>query len=107
MKKNVLFIGVTRLDFKNSFPVHLQKQFSPMSEKVNIWIICRGVPFCKKIWGVIFFLFSSRIIYFLLVFPLAFYICLFKKIDVIVAQSPLVEGTIGSLLKFIFKKSRE
>ena len=104
MKKRVLFIGITRLDFEKNCPVHLKKQFIPMSEKVSIWVMGRGTPFYKEIWGVNFYLFPNRLLYLLLAFPLAFYLCLTKKIDVVVAQSPLVEGLIGSLLKIILRK---
>ncbi|XOB42184.1 MAG: glycosyltransferase family 4 protein [Candidatus Nealsonbacteria bacterium] len=101
--KKVLFLGVTNYDFKESFPSHLKAKFLGLSKDIEPYILARGRPFHKKIWNSKFYLLPYSI-FWLFAFFIAFYICLNKKIDVIIAQSPLMEGLTGSILKKIFKK---
>jgi len=101
--KKVLFIGVTNYNFKEFSPLHLKAKFSGLSENIKPYILARGRPFHKKIWNSEFYLLPYSI-FWLFAFFIAFYICLNKKIDVIIAQSPLMEGLTGSILKKIFKK---
>ena len=103
--KKVLFIGITKLNLQNSTEHrHLAKEFAYLSKYLKIFLIARGKPLHKKMWGVSFYLFPKRFLYFLFAFPLAAYICFSKKIDVIVCQSPLTEGLLGTVLKKIFRK---
>ncbi|MCP6718278.1 MAG: glycosyltransferase family 4 protein [Patescibacteria group bacterium] len=101
--KKVLFLGVTNYDFKESSPLHLKAKFLGLSRDIEPYILARGRPFHKKIWNSEFYLLPYSI-FWLFAFFIAFYICLNKKIDVIIAQSPLIEGLTGSILKNIFKK---
>ena len=102
--KRVLFIGITNYDFKEKLPSHLEKKFLGLSREINPYILARGRPFHKKIWNSQFYLFKTRFFYWLFAFFAGFYLCLFKKIDTIVAQSPLTEGCLGVFLKKIFRK---
>jgi glycosyltransferase involved in cell wall biosynthesis len=101
--KKVLFIGVTNYDFKEHSSLHLKEKFLGLGENIKPYILARGRPFHKKIWNSEFYLLPYSI-FWLFAFFIAFYICLNKKIDVIIAQSPLMEGLTGSILKKIFKK---
>ena len=102
--KRVLFIGTTNYDFQKSFPSHLEEKFLGLSRGIKPYVLARGRPFRKKIWQTEFYLLRSRMFYWPFAFLIGFYLCLFKKIDLIVAQSPLIEGFWGVLLKKIFKK---
>jgi len=102
-KKKILFLGVTQYDFENFFSSHLQKKFEPLSESFEIFVLAKGRPFHKKIWGVDFYLFSPSLLFWIKCFFFGIFLCQIKKIDIIVAQSPLMEGVVGSILKKIFK----
>ena len=102
MKKRVLFIGVTKYNLEKD--VHLRKKFGGLSQGIKAYILAKGRPFHKKIWGAEFYLLPKNIFFWLLAPFLAFWLCLAKKIDVIIAQSPLMEGLTGTLLKRILKK---
>ncbi len=96
--KNVLFTGVTVYDFIAAPPDHLQKKLTALGSQIRAYLLSRGRPFHKRIWGVDYYLLPS-LFFWPLAFCLAFWICKKKKIDTIIAQSPLVEGFLGVLLK--------
>ncbi len=103
--KKVLFISVTRFNFREKeFSRHLQKKFAGLGNGIKIYIAAKGRPFHYKEWGVDFYLLRPGFFFWLKNFFVAFYLCSAKKIDVLVAQSPLLEGFAGVLLKTIFKK---
>ena len=102
--KKVLFIGVTKFDFEKSPPLHLQKKFLGLSKGTKPYLLGRGRPFHKKIWGADVYLLPQGIFFWPLAFFLTVYLCLVKRIDVIISQSPLLEGFLGSILKILFKK---
>jgi len=103
--KKVLFIGIANLDFEKKEQVsHLRKKFEGLSRGMNPFVLAKGSPFYKKIWGTEFYLLSPGFLFWPLAFFLAFYLCLIKKIDIIVAQSPLIEGFVGVILKTFFQK---
>ncbi len=103
--KRVLFIGVTNYNFKKEETIfHLEKKFEGLSQGIKPHILARGRPFHKKIWGTDFYLLKSRVLFWPLAFFVAFYLCLTKKIDTIIAQSPLIEGFTATILKKLFKK---
>ena len=101
--KKVLFIGVTNYDFKESLPLHLKEKFLELSRDISPYILSKGKPFHKKIWNSEFYLLPYSV-FWLFAFFIAFYLCISKKIDTIIAQSPLIEGVTGAILKKIFKK---
>jgi len=102
--KKVLFFGVTNYDFKNPKSLaHLESKFLGLSKGIEVFTLAKGKPFHKRIWNSEFYLLPYNI-FWLFAFFIAFYICLNKKIDVIIAQSPLMEGLTGSIFKKIFKK---
>jgi len=101
--KKVLFIGVTKFDFRKAPPVHLQKKYLGLSKEIEPHVLGKGKLSCQKGWGASFYLLPPRF-YWPLAFCLGFYLCLAKKIDVIVAQSPLIEGLVGAIFKNIFRK---
>jgi glycosyltransferase involved in cell wall biosynthesis len=101
--KNVLFIGVTHYDFKKAVPLHLEKKFSELNRGIKPYILSKGRPFGKKIWQTEFYLLPPNF-YWPLAFLIAPWICFFKKIDVVIAQSPLIEGFLGSFLKLVLRK---
>ncbi len=100
MFKKVLFISNTHYDFKQEASVlHLKDKFEGLSKGADIFVLARGRPQSKKIWGCHFYLLPNKSFFWLLALRMAFGICLVKKIDIIVAQSPLLEGLIGRILK--------
>lgn len=101
--KNVLFLGVTKYDFKKAAPVHLEKKFLSLSQGVKPFVLSKGRPFHQKIWQTDFYLLPHSF-FWPLAFFLAPWICSVKKIDTVVAQSPLIEGFLGSILKLILRK---
>jgi glycosyltransferase involved in cell wall biosynthesis len=102
-KKNVLIIGVTecRLDDPSSNTV---KKFQSLSAHMNIFVLGRGKPFRKDKFGAHFYLIRSRLSFFPLAILVGAFLCLNKKIDTIVCQSPLTEGAAGVLLKYFFRR---
>lgn len=102
-KKNVLFIGVTHYNLRQDNP-HLAKKFEGLSREFNVFSIARGEPFQKRLWNCDFYLIKHRPIFLLGIFFLAAYLCVFKKIDTIVCQTPLTEGVVGVALKKLFRK---
>jgi glycosyltransferase involved in cell wall biosynthesis len=102
--KKALFLGVTPLDFKEKEKFfHLKKKFEGLSSGIEPYVLTKGRPFYKKTWGTRFYLLPSAVFWILAPF-VAFYLFLFKKIDVILAQSPLLEGFLGVFLKMFFGK---
>jgi len=103
--KKVLFISVTNLNLKEKETVfHLKRKFEGLSKRMKIYILTKGVPFHINIWRTDFYLLKPGIFFWPLAFFIAFYLCLTKKIDTIIVQSPLIEGFVGSILKIFFKK---
>ena len=102
--KRVLFIGVTNYNLeKPEAQLHLKKKFEGLSKGIEVFVLAKGKPFHRKIWDAEFYLLPQRF-FSLLAFPLASHLCLVKKIDTILCQSPLIEGFIGSILKKVFGK---
>lgn len=101
--KNVLFIGITQYNLHEDNP-HLAKKFEGLSGGFNVFSIARGVPFHKYTWNSDFYLARYRFVFLPVALLLGCYICATKKVDTIVCQSPLTEGLIGVVLKFIFRK---
>lgn len=103
--KEVLFIGVSRYNFKDKESIAcLQVKFEGLSQGIKPYVVARGRPFYKRAWGADFYLLRFRFFFWLSAFLISFYLCLTKKIDVIVAQSPLMEGFVGAILKKVLRK---
>ncbi len=102
--KKVLFISVTNLNLKSNVPLRLKKKFEGLSKGIKPYVLAKGRPLHKEKWGADFFLLPPNFLFWPCAFFLAFYLCLTKKIDAIVCQSPLVEGFTGSILKKLLKK---
>ena len=103
--KKVLFIGSTNYNFtREETNFHLKKKFEGLSQGIKPYILAKGKPFQKKIWGAEFYLLKPGFLFWLSVFFVAPYLCSKKKIDTIVCQSPLIEGFIGSVLKKVLRK---
>ena len=100
--KKVLFIGVTKYNLEKD--AHLRKKFEGLSQGIKSYVLARGWAFGRKLWGAEFYLLPPTILFWLMAFKLAFWLCLIKKIDVIVAQGPLMEGLVGTIIKKILKK---
>lgn len=99
--KRVLFIGVTKYDLVRD--THLEQKFQGLSQEIKPYVLAKGKPFHKKIWNTDFYLLPS-FLFWLSAFRLAIWLCLFKKIDTIISQSPLIEGLVGTILKKLFRK---
>jgi glycosyltransferase involved in cell wall biosynthesis len=96
--KNVLFIGVTKYDLDKD--VHLGKKFEGLAQGIRPYVLAKGkMTFGRKIFGAEFYLLPRNIFFWPIAFLLAFCLCLTKKIDTIVAQSPLMEGLVGVILR--------
>ncbi len=103
--KKVLFIGGTVINFKNREQVsHLEKKYGGLNQGIKTFVLGRGNPFYKKVWGTEFHLLPSGFLFWPLALFSAFYLCLTKKIDVVAVQSPLVEGLVGTILKKVLGK---
>lgn len=106
--KKVLFIGVTKYDLEKN--VHLRKKFEGLAQGsarmgIEPYVLAKGkTTLGKKIFGAEFYLLPRNMFFWPLAFVLAFWLCLTKKIDVIIAQSPLVEGLTGTILKKTLRK---
>ena len=101
--KKVLFIGVTKYDLEKD--IHLREKFEGLAQGIKPYVLARGkMTIGKKIWGAEFYLLPRNIFFWPTAFILAFCLCLTKKIDIIVAQSPLIEGLVGAILKGVFGK---
>ena len=99
-RKRVLFIGATFYNFKAPEKVlHLKEKFEGLFKELDVFVLARGRPFHKKIWGCGFWLYPCRFLFLVDALGAGFLMCLFKKIDVLVAQSPLTEGFYAALLK--------
>src|SRR3989344_4448313 len=100
-RKNVLFLSVTKYDLAKD--VHLRKKFEGLSQGIRPYVLARGRTFGKKVFGAEFYLLPRNIFFWPTAFVLAFWLCLAKKIDTIVAQGPLIEGLAGTIFKKIFR----
>jgi len=99
--KRVLFIGVTKYNLEKD--VHLRKKFEGLAQGMKPYVLAKGkMTIGKNLYGTEFYLLPPNIFFWPIALKLAFWLCLFKKIDVIVAQSPLMEGFTGTILKKIF-----
>ena len=99
--KNVLFIGVTKYNLEKD--LHLKEKFEGLARGVKPHVLARGSLFHKEVWGTSFYLLPRP--FFLVIAPeLAFWLCLAKKIDIVVVQGPLLEGLLGMALKKILRK---
>ena len=101
--KRVLFIGITEYDLSKE-NLHLGKKFEGLSEEFNVFVIARGRPFYKKIWGSSFYLIANRAVFPPAALLIGCYLCFRKKIDTIICQGPLTEGFIGTILKVLWRK---
>lgn len=104
--KKVLFLGLLSLDLKGELEnfSHLKIKYEGLSKKIVPFIVGRGKPFHTRAWNTELYLVPEGFFVWPAAFIVAFYLCLTKKIDVIVAQSPLVEGFVATILKKIFRK---
>jgi len=99
--KKVLFIGVTNYNLAKD--VHLKEKFEGLARSIKSYVLARGKPFRKKVWGTEFYL-LPRPLFWVVAPKFALLLCLIKKIDTIVVQGPLLEGLLGTALKTILKK---
>jgi glycosyltransferase involved in cell wall biosynthesis len=100
--KKVLFIGTTYYNLSDNS--HLKKKFEGLSKGMKIFVLARGRLSHQKKWESDFYLLPKNFLFYTITLLLGFYLCLFKKIDVIVCQSPLAQGFIGTILKKILRK---
>lgn len=99
--KKVLFIGVTKFNLEKN--LHLEKKFNGLSKGIRPYVFGKGGTFHQKKWGTEFYLLPPSFFWLLAPF-VAFWLCWIKKIDVIISQSPLLEGLLGLFLKIMLKK---
>ncbi|MDO8265052.1 MAG: glycosyltransferase family 4 protein [Candidatus Parcubacteria bacterium] len=102
--KKVLFIGVTGRSLAKNGDFHLAGKYKGLTSGMEVFDLAKGGPAHIKKWGADFYLLPSGILFWPICFMAAFWICLTKKIDVIVSQSPLIDGFLGVILKKILKK---
>lgn len=99
--KNVLFVGVTKYDLDKD--IHLKKKFEGLASGIKPYVLARGkMTLGKKAFGAEFYLLPKTFFSWPMAFVLALWLCPIKKIDAIVAQGPLIEGLVGTILKKIF-----
>jgi len=101
--KKVLFVGVTNYNFHKDPPLHLKRKFLGLGRGVKPFVLAKGAPFHKELWGTEFFLLPP-----ILFWPLglwsALYLSWSKRIDIIIAESPLTGGIFGTAIKKVLKK---
>lgn len=102
--KKVLFISATNYDFKERSLSHLEEKFLGLSKGIKVFVLAKGKPFHIKKWNTEFYLFPSSLLLWPVFLIFGFWICLTKKINTIIAQSPLTEGLTGSIIKTFLKK---
>jgi len=99
--KKALFISITKYNLEKD--IHLEKKFQGLSQEIQVYLLGRGDFLHQRAWNTEFYLFP-HVFYWPLVFLFAPWLCLVRKIDVVVAQSPLIEGFLGTIIKRILKK---
>lgn len=99
--KKVLFVGVTRFNLEKD--IHLKAKYEGLSQSVKPYVLAKGKLFHHKLWGADFYLLPPPI-FWTFAPRVAFWLCISKKIDVVVSQGPLLEGLTGVMLKKFFKK---
>jgi len=102
--KKVLFLSLTSYNIDVPNP-NLGKKFGGLSKDIGVFLIGRGKLGHKNIYNSEFYLipyFSG--FWYLPAFFLSLYIILSKGINTIIAQSPLLDGFLGVLLKKITRK---
>lgn len=99
--KKVLFIGVTKFNLTEN--LHLRAKYEGLSRGIRPYILAKGTPFHKEVWGTDFYL-LPRPVFWVLAPQFAFWLCWAKKIDIVIVQGPLLEGLLGVALKKILKK---
>ena len=62
--KKVLFIGVTKYNLEEN--LHLKEKFEGLSREIKPYVLAKGSPRYKKIWGTEFYLFPPALFGFLL-----------------------------------------
>lgn len=103
--KRVLFIGVTNYDFRDEARIaHFRKKFEGLGQGIKPYVLAKGRPFFRNVWGAEFYLLPPGIFFWPLALVVAAYLVFKHRIEVIVAQSPLMEGFTGAILKKIFRK---
>lgn len=103
--KKVLFITPGDYNFENQEQIlHLKTKFEGLNKGMKVFVLARGRLFHHKKWGTDFYLLPRNFLFWKFAFWIGFYLCLRKKIDVIVCQSPLAEGFIGTILKKILRR---
>ena len=95
--KNVLFLGGTTYNLERENK-NLAKKFLGLSQEMNVFVVARGKPWHKKIYGCEFYLVPPGLG--ILKWPISFFrsgrLCFRKNIQTIVTQSPLIDGVRGS-----------
>jgi len=103
--KKVLFIGPSFYNFKDEPSIgHLKDKYQGLSEGAEVFVLATGSPFHIKKWGVNFYLLKCKLCFLFFGLFAGAWLCWRKKIDVIIAQSPLLEGFFASILAKMFKK---
>lgn len=103
--KRVLFIGTSFYNFREPEKVqHLKEKFEGLNSSVKTYVLAKGRPFRINRWGTEFYLLKPGVFAWVKIFFLGLWLCLSRKIDVIVAQSPLMEGFVGASVAKIFRK---
>lgn len=103
LRKRVLFIGGTAYNLREANP-HLARKFEGLAKGFDVYSIARGKPVTKRIWNSNFYLVNTRLLFVPFAYLVGLYLCLFKRIDTIVCQTPLTESLVGIPLSKMFGK---
>lgn len=104
--KRILFIGPSNFNFKNEASIeHLREKYQGLAQSAEVFVLAVGAPFHIKKWHCDFYLLPNKLCFLIFGLKVASLICLSKKIDTIICQSPLLEGYFGSILAKWFKKA--
>lgn len=108
-KKRVLFIGTTDYDPAKTNET-LKKKWEGLSEGIDAFVLARGRTWKIKKYNTEFFLTPKILgkigmpVWMLIAFWRALFLIYIKKIDVIVAQSPVFDGLIAAWLKILTRR---
>jgi glycosyltransferase involved in cell wall biosynthesis len=105
-KKRVLFLGMTDFNLSKD-DLALEKKLLTLNKDIVSFIVARGLVWKMEKYGTKFFLTPKKWglpIWFVISFFRCFTLIKKEKIDVIISQSPSMDGVLAALLKLVTGK---
>ncbi|MCK5211173.1 glycosyltransferase family 4 protein [Candidatus Parcubacteria bacterium] len=104
-KKNVLFISTKDYDLSKD-DSSLEEKFKGLSKRMNVFVLARGKSWKHEMYGAEFYLTPKigTVPWMFVSLIKGWWLVKRKKIDVIIAQSPLFDGFVATIINKIYKK---